>query len=106
MATDRTSWFNKMLKTPVLNSWISDWWLHILSLWFFNIPEIDQSKQGTKPQNFEKDRMELIKLMFELADEKSKNHIGFHPHFGHCNYEELNRLNYLHIDYHLRQCGK
>jgi hypothetical protein len=65
-------------------------------------PEMDQTKGGTPPGDFEQDRAVLL----NLTDRFCASNPGFaHPIFGVLTDSERLRWGYLHMDHHLRQFG-
>jgi hypothetical protein len=67
------------------------------------LPEIDQERQGTPPQDFQTDREELERLMRRLS-----GHQGpwpRHPIFGRISPADWGRWAFRHADHHLRQFG-
>lgn len=68
-------------------------------------PEYDQSKQGTSPTDFEKDKAQLLKLMENVYLQPAWYRYHPHPYFGKLTRKELGILIYKHLDHHLRQFG-
>jgi len=66
-------------------------------------PEMEQGVGGTRPVEFERDRMELMKLIEEFNRQEAFG-VG-HPIFGLMTSDEWMRWGYLHVDHHLRQFG-
>ena len=64
-------------------------------------PEVDQTKGGTKPTDFERDRDKVIALLrrFTASDARYDRH----PIFGPLTREEWLVWGYRHTDHHLRQ---
>lgn len=69
------------------------------------MPEVDQEIGGTPPDDFERDRRQLMALI-ERFTAPAKG-VEFHPHpfFGQMSEAEWMRWGYLHCDHHLRQFG-
>jgi hypothetical protein len=69
------------------------------------MPEMDQEIGGTPPDDFERDRRQLLTLI-ERFTAPAKD-IKFHPHpyFGDMSKAQWMRWGYLHCDHHLRQFG-
>ena len=64
-------------------------------------PEVDQTRDGTKPSDFDRDRDRAISLMrrFAAADVRHERH----PIFGALTRDEWMVWGYRHTDHHLRQ---
>ena len=76
-------------------------WMH----GFKTMPEMDQEIGGTPPDDFDRDRRQLVELIERfIAPPKGA---VFHPHpaFGDMSAAEWMRWGYLHCDHHLRQFG-
>jgi len=66
-------------------------------------PEMEQGVGGTRPADFERDKLELAALIAEFARAAA---FGVkHPIFGHMTNEEWMRWGWLHVDHHFRQFG-
>ncbi len=67
-------------------------------------PEMEQGVGGTKPVDFERDRLQLLQLIdrFVKADFAGVTH----PIFGRMSQRDWLRWGYLHLDHHLRQFGQ
>ncbi len=67
------------------------------------LPEMDQERQGTPPDEFDTDRRELESLMTRFAATTS----GWprHPIFGFMSQAQWGRWAFRHTDHHLRQFG-
>ena len=107
-AKNRTHWLHRLMKKPILDKWIPDWMMHlmtekIMGIRLFNVPEMNQKVDGTQPREFYLDLKDLITLIRRLASKDMKDYVGIHPHLGPLNYEELNRINFIHLDYHIKQ---
>jgi hypothetical protein len=68
-------------------------------------PEMDQEIGGTPPDDFERDRQQLVAVIERFT--APAKHAEFHPHplFGDMSEAEWMRWGYLHCDHHLRQFG-
>lgn len=66
--------------------------------------EMDQERNGTVPEDFEKDRARLQGLMARFADSGGEG-LGPHIFFGRLNPGEWGRWGWRHTDHHLRQFG-
>jgi len=69
------------------------------------IAEVDQTRGGTRPTNFEQDRAELKTLLNRFAHLPGDFGWPAHPYLGRMSRSEWMRLGYLHTDHHLRQFG-
>lgn len=72
---------------------------------FKSVPELDQQKEGTPPEGFERDVNELKILVDRFTRQPRDFQWQPHPHFGQMSEKEWMRLGYLHMDHHLRQFG-
>jgi hypothetical protein len=68
-------------------------------------PEINPQKNGTKPQDFEKERRLLIDDINNFAILTAENFNGRHHIFGKLTPNQWGRLGYKHLDHHLKQFG-
>ncbi|HKV42403.1 MAG TPA: DUF1569 domain-containing protein [Blastocatellia bacterium] len=68
-------------------------------------PEMDQMIGGTRPVEFEKDRLELEALLDRVTRPNRDFQWSAHPIFGRMSEWEWQRWAYLHADHHLRQFG-
>ena len=66
-------------------------------------PELDQKIGGTPPKSFEKDRTELLALMWRFVEESGRR--PAHPIFGKLTEDEWQHWGWRHVDHHLRQFG-
>ena len=66
-------------------------------------PEVDPRREGTRPENFERDRDEVLALMRRFISPETT--YAAHPMFGHLSREEWLIWGYRHLDHHLRQFG-
>lgn len=64
--------------------------------------ELDQTKDGTKPVEFERDRTELVTLLRRIA---SSGELPPHPLWGRMSRGMTGRYVWRHTDHHLRQFG-
>ena len=64
--------------------------------------ELDQTKDGTKPVEFERDRAELVTLLRRIA---SSGELPPHPLWGRMSRGMTGRYVWRHTDHHLRQFG-
>jgi Protein of unknown function (DUF1569) len=72
---------------------------------FKSVPELDQQKDGTPPEEFDRDVKELKNLVDRFMRQPRDYEWQPHPHFGQMSEKEWMRLAYLHMDHHLRQFG-
>jgi len=73
-------------------------------LWKPNLP----TAKGFKVLDhkvFEKEKDSLIGLIKEFHQEKDKKQWDPHPAFGHFSPEQWGKMQYKHLDHHLRQFG-
>ncbi|MDZ4798815.1 MAG: DUF1569 domain-containing protein [Bryobacteraceae bacterium] len=69
-------------------------------------PEVDQTDgTGTRPVEFVRDRLELIRQIERFCNPNCDLSSAFHPFFGLMSEAEWKRWGYLHLDHHLRQFG-
>jgi hypothetical protein len=81
------------------------WWA-LYCPWPKGVPtrrQLDQLRDGTKPQEFARDRADLIEVLTSFSRQKDK--FGMHVLFGELTTREWMRLGYRHVDHHLRQFG-
>ena len=64
-------------------------------------PEVDQTRGGTKPSDFDRDRERVIGLMRRFAEARARYEP--HPIFGPMTRDEWMIWGYRHTDHHLRQ---
>jgi hypothetical protein len=64
-------------------------------------PEVDQTKGGTRPETFDRDRDRVVALMRRFAQADAR--YDRHPIFGPMTREEWMIWGYRHTDHHLRQ---
>ena len=68
-------------------------------------PELDQMRDGTPPEDFEKDRATLIAAIDKLNSKPADFAWSPHAKFGPMSRYDWGRLGYKHLDHHLRQFG-
>jgi hypothetical protein len=66
-------------------------------------PEVEQGVGGTPPEDFDRDREDLIALIDRFGHRGVEGYA--HPMFGRLRRKEWLRWAYLHVDHHLRQFG-
>ncbi len=69
------------------------------------LPEIDQAKDGTKPEEFERDMTELLRCFDAMRSLPPDFKWPPHPKFGPLTAQQWGKLGYKHLDHHLRQFG-
>lgn len=72
---------------------------------FKTVPELDQQKDGTPPEQFDRDVGDLSLLVNRFTSRSRDFQWQPHPHFGQMSEKEWMRLAYLHMNHHLRQFG-
>jgi len=66
-------------------------------------PEVDPKRMGTRPAEFEADRLAVIELMRRFG--RPETRWSRHPTFGAMTRSEWMVWGYRHVDHHLRQFG-
>ena len=66
-------------------------------------PEVDPKRDGTKPAEFERDRVRVLELLQRFV--RPDTRCGRHPGFGAMTRDEWLLWGYGHVDHHLRQFG-
>jgi len=74
------------------------------SVWRKNLPT-PKSFKVVEPQDFEQERKELIRLIDAFHQEKGRSQWDPHPAFGEFSAEQYGKMQYKHLDHHLRQFG-
>jgi hypothetical protein len=69
------------------------------------MPEMDQEIGGTPPDEFGRDRRQLVTLIERFTAPTSDILFHPHPYFGDMSESQWMRWGYLHCDHHLRQFG-
>lgn len=90
------------LKRTVVK-WIA---LHTSLPWPHGVPtrpEIDPTRAGTRPAEFERDRTKVVDFIRRFA--RPDTQCGRHPGFGAMSRKEWLLWGYGHVDHHLRQFG-
>ena len=64
-------------------------------------PEVDQTRGGTRPSDFDRDRERVVALMRRFAAADARH--ARHPIFGPLTRDEWMVWGYRHTDHHLRQ---
>lgn len=73
-------------------------------LWRKGLPTAKAFKQ-TKAYDFTTEKAYLVTLVNELGEQMDKTDWGKHPAFGHLTNEQWGKMQYKHLDHHLRQFG-
>ena len=69
------------------------------------MPENDQERGGTPPEEFERDLDALVAMIARLTGPQRDFHWQRHPLFAEMSERDWMRWAYLHVDHHLRQFG-
>lgn len=69
------------------------------------MPEIDQQKQGTKPEEFAADLAEFLSYFDKIVSLPPDAPRAAHPKFGPMTHAQWGKLGFKHLDHHLRQFG-
>lgn len=72
--------------------------------WRKNLPTAKFLKE-TEARNFEKERLDLVKLLDEFEAQKDRTDWKPHPAFGRFTRQQWGQMQYKHLDHHLRQFG-
>lgn len=72
--------------------------------WRKGLPTAKKLKT-TNPKDFEKEKQALIALISQLHQHKDKKDWASHPVFGKLNPSQWGKMQYKHLDHHLRQFG-
>ncbi|NND87920.1 MAG: DUF1569 domain-containing protein [Flavobacteriaceae bacterium] len=70
--------------------------------WRKNLPTMSAFREKEK-RNFEEEKKELTSLLKDLDTERSRSSWSPHPVFGHLTKEQWGKMQYKHLDHHLRQ---
>ena len=89
-----------------------NWFLRVLfkksfyndKLWKKNLPTVP-ALRITVSKDFKKEKGQLKELLSEFGSQREKNDWGPHPAFGHFTKEQWGKMQYKHLDHHLRQFG-
>jgi hypothetical protein len=73
-------------------------------LWRKNLPTVKRFKQ-TKDRDFTQEKAKLEALVDEIGSKIDKENWGDHPAFGKLTNEQWGKMQYKHLDHHLRQFG-
>ncbi len=72
--------------------------------WRKNLPTAKFLKE-TEPRDFVAEKENLEKLLEELHAQQNRESWPDHPGFGHFTNEQYGKMQYKHLDHHLRQFG-
>lgn len=72
--------------------------------WRKNLPTAPQLKV-TETKNFETEKTQLVQLVDAFYDLKDREIWNPHPMFGKFTMEQWGKMEYKHLDHHLRQFG-
>ncbi len=72
--------------------------------WRKNLPTVKRFKQ-TEPADFPTEIAKLNSLIDEIGENRNKESWGDHPAFGKLTNEQWGKMQYKHLDHHLRQFG-
>jgi len=72
--------------------------------WRKNSPTVPAFK-AQKPRDFVSEKSKLVALLDELNTQKNKEQWDAHPVFGELTKEQWGKMQYKHLDHHLRQFG-
>ncbi|MDT0558403.1 DUF1569 domain-containing protein [Ichthyenterobacterium sp. W332] len=89
---------NWLVKTFFKKTMYSD------KLWRKNLPTISVFK-SSESKDFENERRKLLDLVQELNTHKDRNTWQPHPVFGKLTKAQWGKMQYKHLDHHLRQFG-
>ncbi|MFD1063858.1 DUF1569 domain-containing protein [Winogradskyella litorisediminis] len=73
-------------------------------LWRKNMPTAPSFKI-TDEKNFEVEKTEILNLISELNNQKEREDWQPHPSFGKLTKDQWGKMQYKHLDHHLRQFG-
>jgi hypothetical protein len=70
--------------------------------WRKNLPTMSAFREKEE-RNFEEEKKELISLLKDLDTARSRSSWSPHPVFGHLTKDQWGKMQYKHLDHHLRQ---
>ncbi len=97
----------KSIQEPYLKKLIMGLFKRMLyddSPWRKNLPTTDQFKIS-EYKNFDIELKNLKSLVIQMHQEKDKNDWDEHPVFGKFTAEQWGKMQYKHLDHHLKQFG-
>ncbi len=74
------------------------------ALWWKNMPTI-KSFRETEDRDFDREYESLMNLLEELESKKDDDHWPAHPVFGKLTRTQWGKMQFKHLDHHLRQFG-
>ena len=72
--------------------------------WKKNLPTARALKQ-TEDKNFDAEKEKLVELLNAVKEQRDREDWGAHPAFGKFTKEQWGKMQYKHLDHHLRQFG-
>jgi hypothetical protein len=95
--------------TGLLQRFLLKWMaLYVPAQWPHGVatrPEVEQGRGGTPPDDYRRDRVDLVFVIERFSDSNREFQWAFHPIFGPMSDRQWLRWGYLHADHHLRQFG-
>lgn len=73
-------------------------------LWKKNLPTLKAFRES-KPKDLAQERSHLMELLDELGKQRDREDWQDHPAFGKLTKEQWGKMQYKHLDHHLRQFG-
>jgi hypothetical protein len=73
-------------------------------LWKKNMPTLKAFREN-EPRDLNQERLQLVELLDELGSQRDREDWQDHPAFGKFNKEQWGKMQYKHLDHHLRQFG-
>ncbi|MFC3878470.1 DUF1569 domain-containing protein [Winogradskyella maritima] len=73
-------------------------------LWRKNLPTMPNFRV-TEDKDFNTEKQELLRLLNELYSQRQREEWQDHPTFGKLTKDQWGRMQYKHLDHHLRQFG-
>lgn len=97
----------KLKKPPLLTRWILQLYKPLLyndKPWKQNLPTAPEYKI-VSPREYEQEYDRLLGLIEKFHQEKNRSAWPDHPIFGYFEPEQWGKMQYKHLDHHLRQFG-
>lgn len=73
-------------------------------LWKRNLPTV-RSFKAKEPKDFNKEKVQLSRLIYEAYSQREKEEWEPHPAFGYFTKQQWGQMQYKHLDHHFRQFG-
>lgn len=73
-------------------------------LWKKNMPTLKAFREN-EPRDLNQERLQLVELLHELGSQRDREDWQDHPAFGKFSKEQWGKMQYKHLDHHLRQFG-